>query len=405
MRATFRTMPLPRSQHNELCRIHKSFVVSTSPIIASLSQPGCSNQLINSLWFQLPLPRLRRPLCISRIIFNAKHTNITMAAQFNFDRRGGKCYKLETFYRLCGHVEKSYLHTDMCRLAIADGHLPARQVGTFCWCPFRLGLHRLYCVGRCENCQQANEPGILRNEEPWINVLRGEGSTLDGFLGEYNPQQIRQRAQVARTWVEKQDRPTKAQTLEHESGERSRRRERELQWDRDWLQYKNGTAQAEQVPVLDLKDDFSKPRTADDLLELVPKKYSEDYSEIDCPICLDRLSKRSPYGEDGGQDFVVRVQGGCDHIFHHNCAIKLLVDSSPQCPICRRSYRYVLKNGFDDPKYRWIMEDALSPGDIAQHELKQVAGYIPVEQGRTQIEKKHFKCLDKEDRWGDRECR
>jgi hypothetical protein len=64
----------------------------------------------------------------------------------------------------------------------------------------------------------------------------------------------------------------------------------------------------------------------------------------------------------------------------------------------------VLKNGFDDPKFRWILEnprDTLS-GEVAEHRLWQVSGYLPFAQG---LDGKDFKPFDVEDRWGDLEAR
>ncbi|KAN0098726.1 hypothetical protein V8E51_014389 [Hyaloscypha variabilis] len=325
-----------------------------------------------------------------------------MTTQFNFDFDSGKCYRLETFYRLCGHNETSYFHTDLCGDALASNLRPVRVAGySFCWCPIPLGIHYAYCVGQCEMCQR-HEFGrdYRRAQEPWRTVQTGEDSNIDGYVRQYTPQQIRQRALAARQSVEEQDRPTRTERLDQERAEADRRRRREWQWNRDFVQHLARTAG--QVWVLDLKDDFSRPRAAHDLLELAPRADVD--TVVDCIICAGDLSEPSDFAE-GGPAFAVCLRDRCTckpyRIYHHTCIFTSLVNIAPRCSFCNYRHSFVLKNGFDNPKYRWVRHERQG-ADVPRHGMRLVAGYISVEQA-TDPDGTNFVFNDEEDRWGDKE--
>jgi hypothetical protein len=353
---------------------------------------------------------------------------MTSNTRLIFDPHGAKCHKLLTFYRLCGHVETSYLHTSMCALAIHSGLQPGLAGLTFCWCPFPLSTHLTYCVGKCNVCQETEEPGVNRANEPHRNVLRGSQASVSWTRRSYTAEKIRMLAKKWRGLVEEQERmvDTRTERLKGVKEVERTRRERELQWERAWEQHKretdpdhqapiihgdalfeNGTAvirtfeQRRRVKILDLMDDFSRPRTEDDLLEIAPKVTPKDG---DCSICMNKLFEPSLFSVDNVEDAVVRFQGGCRHAFHRQCIITLLITDKAQCPTCRALHKFVLKNGFDDPKFRWILENPRDtlPGQVAEHRLWQVSGYLPFAQ---ELDGKDFKPFDVEDRWGDLEAR
>jgi hypothetical protein len=338
-----------------------------------------------------------------------------------FDPHGAKCHKLLTFYRLCGHIETSYLHTSMCTLAIRSGLQPGLARLAFCWCPFPLSTHLTYCVGKCNVCQETQEPGVNRANEPHRNVLRGSQASVSWTRRSYTAEEKRKLAKKWRGLVEEQERviDTRTERLRRVKDVECTRRERELQWECVWEQHKretdlvthgdalfeNGTAvirtfeQRRRVKILDLTDDFSRPRTEDDLLEIAPKATLKD----ECSICTNKLSEPSLFSDDNAEDAVVRFRGGCRHAFHRKCIITLLITDKAQCPTCRALHRFVLKNGFDDPKFRWILENPSDtlPGQVAEHRLWQVSGYLPFAQG---LDGKDFKPFDVDDRWGDLEA-
>ncbi|PMD49961.1 uncharacterized protein K444DRAFT_712090 [Hyaloscypha bicolor E] len=353
---------------------------------------------------------------------------MTSNTRLIFDPHGAKCHKLLTFYRLCGHVETSYLHTSMCALAIRSGLQPGLAGLTFCWCPFPLSTHLTYCVGKCNVCQETEEPGVNRANEPHRNVLRGSQASVSWTRRSYTAEKIRMLAKKWRGLVKEQERmvDTRTERLKGVKEVERTRRERELQWERAWEQHKretdpdhqapiihgdalfeNGTAvirtfeQRRRVKILDLTDDFSRPRTEDDLLEIAPKVTPKDG---DCSICMNKLFEPSLFSVDNAEDAVVRFQGGCRHAFHRQCIITLLITDKAQCPTCRALHKFVLKNGFDDPKFRWILENPRDtlPGQVAEHRLWQVSGYLPFAQ---ELDGKDFKPFDVEDRWGDLEAR
>jgi hypothetical protein len=63
----------------------------------------------------------------------------------------------------------------------------------------------------------------------------------------------------------------------------------------------------------------------------------------------------------------------------------------------------VLKNGFDDPKFRWIVDQSPEKDEVANHALWQISGYIPFHGGLNRRDQYNFKAFEKEDRWGDLE--
>lgn len=353
-----------------------------------------------------------------------------------FDKTGPKCYKIQTFYRICGHVITGYQHTDICVKAIAEGLTPADADLPFCWCPFSLGKHIQYVVGLCGLCQQGKEPGVTRDNEPHRNVCHGTHTTLALPDTRYTNEQIRALALDWRRKVEQQDRPTRIERLTREAEHDERRKAREAEWTDAWERHRRTTRvdfpaigsfltkeeESRQVEIfhkkrtaqiLDLTDDYSRTREPHDLLEIA----HDVGAEAECGLCGEDPSKPSSlFDED--EDKSVRFQGGCDHIFHLKCIIKSLTTANlgrRSCPQCRRLYQVVLKCAFDDPKYRWIMQHPreialLRDIDTADHKLWQISGYIPFEAGLYGIgkgkdkDKNFFRLFEQEDRWGDREA-
>jgi len=69
-----------------------------------------------------------------------------------------KCYMIKTYFRLCGEVQTSYLHTDLCVSASIPGW--AQELwSTILLESFPLGKHIASCVGECERCQTSAEQG------------------------------------------------------------------------------------------------------------------------------------------------------------------------------------------------------------------------------------------------------
>jgi hypothetical protein len=244
----------------------------------------------------------------------------------------------------------------------------------------------------------------------------------------YTKDQVRDLARKWRFDVEEQDRIPRTERLKMEREAEERKRLREVQWNRAWEYHQIATdanytatkrlAQTEKqseideviedfkehrrAKILDLTDDFSRPRTPDDLLERVPAAAVDLERECCC------LYKLSELGLDDAEDISVRFQGGCEHNFHYKCIIKHLTTQPPLCPICREIYRFVLKNGFDDPKFRWIVDDPRNTAgseEVASNRLRKISGYVPFQEGLSGVnaEKYTFKVFGKEDRWGDLE--
>jgi hypothetical protein len=358
----------------------------------------------------------------------ATHNILNMAHDLQFDPHGPKCYKLETFFRLCGHVQKSYKHTSLCKDAIRSGLEPGHASLKFCWNPYPLGKHLAYCVGKCRACQMREEPGVDRKDEPWRHVQHGEQITVTRDV--YTKDQVRDLARKWRFDVEEQERVPRTERLRMERVAEERRRQRGVQWNRAWEYHQrvtdaNYTAtkrlaltekQSEidevikdfnehrRAKILDLTDDFLRPGTPDNLLERVP---AADFGpEREC-CCLYKLSE---LGLDDAEDISVRFQGGCEHNFHYKCIMKHLTTQSPLCPFCREIYRFVLKNGVDDPKFRWIVDDPRNTAGsqaVASNKLWKISGHIPFHEGLNGVNAGEytFKLFGKEDRWGDLEGR
>jgi RING-H2 zinc finger domain len=345
-----------------------------------------------------------------------------------FDRKGPKCYKIRTFYRLCGHVITGYRHTDLCVKAIEDKHPPGYAGLPFCWCPFPLGKHLQYIVGLCGPCQREREHGVKRHDQPHRNVQHGTQTTMALPITPYTPELIRADAANWRLKIEEQERMTRTERLKREREAESRRKAREAEWNLAWDAHRSTTKADFPAPVvhedawkvyefhrrrtaqiLDLTDDYSRPREPHDLLEIAHDVDPED----DCLVCQGKFSEPPLCFDDGVKDLAVHFQGGCSHIFHRKCIIKYLTDASGNrhsCPLCRTLYQVVLKCGFEDPKFRWIMQHPRDnmEGETAKHKLRQVSGYIPFDQGLfgkgEDKDKNFFKPFDQEDRWGDREA-
>lgn len=338
-----------------------------------------------------------------------------------FNPLGPKCYKLKTFFRLCGAVQTSYLHTDLCFEAISSGLGPGAAGLPFCWNPFPLGKHVSYCAGECERCQTNAEPGVDRPAVPWKWVQVGDQASLS--TGLYTIQQIKDAALKWRAAVEQQEYIPRTERLRMEREAEQRERDREVEWNRAWEHHLTHTDANYPAPpmrgsgqeinaaiddflrnrrakILDLTDDFTRPRTFDDLLERVP---AADVNPEDKCFCDFKLSEPGLYSDDGDEDIPVRFQGGCRHVAHFKCLIGALTTQRPQCISCRELHRFVLKNGFDDPKFRWIVDQSPRENEVPNHALWQISGYIPFHEGLNRRDQYRFKAFEKEDRWGDLE--
>ena len=328
-----------------------------------------------------------------------------MTVELIFNSEGGKCYKLQTFYRRCGHIETSYLHTNLCMKNVADQLTPQRRTGQrLCWCPFTLGLHRAYCVGQCRVCQEAEEGDLRRPGEPWTTAQRGLDSSIDSEV-RYSKDQITQRALVARKDIEKQNRRVRTQILQEERAEQARKLAREQAWNLEWTRHISSPVP--RARLLDLQWDFSGPRTANDLLELAPLEGSDGIQVGDSPCHCCFLPLSEPFTE-GTANFAVRVIGGCGHGYHSECVYRQFVNNAARCPYCKAEYTYVLKNGLEDPKFRWIrfLQDSMVD-HYPPHEFRQVAGYVSFAEGLAQSTSRRpgrFRAMDGDDPWGDKLC-
>ncbi len=345
----------------------------------------------------------------------------TKEQTLEFNPLGPRCYKLKTFFRLCGDVQTSYLHTDLCIEAISSGLGPGAASLPFCWNTFPLGKHLSYCVGECERCQTSAEPGVDRPAVPWKWVQVSDQTSLS--TGRYTIQQIRDAALKWRAAVEQQEYIPRTERLRMEREAEERRRDRELEWNRAWEHHQRHTDanypappirgswqeinaaiddffQHRRAKILDLTDDFTRPRTSDDLLERV---HPAEVNPEDKCFCDFKLSKPGLYSDDNDEDIPVRFQGGCRHVAHYKCLIKALTTQRPLCMSCRELHRFVLKNGFDDPKFRWIVDQSFSEEEVGNHVLWQISGYIPFHEGLNRRDQYSFKTFEKEDRWGDLE--
>jgi hypothetical protein len=280
---------------------------------------------------------------------------------------------------------------------------------------------------------------VNRASEPHRNVLRGSQASVGWTRKPISVEKIRELAEKWKGLVEEQERimDTRTERLKKEQEAKRRRQAREMLWERDWQHHKSETKedypevvatanvaaikdfkQNRRAKILDLTDDLTRPRTENDLLELAA---ADDDPENRC-FCGDRYGERSE-DPDVAQGIWVRFQGhgSCTAVFHRKCMITQLTNPTGDwlcqaCPYCNLLLRFVLKDTYDDPKFRWVLEDPSGADTrewrehIAQHKLWQVSGYIPFQAGLNgrgkegERDMKFFKPFDFEDRWGDLEA-
>jgi len=313
-----------------------------------------------------------------------------------------RCTNVQIFFRLCGHVEYSCKHTAIC--TGASNNLP----NNVHWNPLPFNVKPLYVVGNCHVClNRLQYQGHLREREPANNVGRGTDVFTANPTIRYSPDQLREIALPKRFLTEEDERVSRFAEQRKERKLTALRAMRELRWNNAWAEHCANNVGDSRAKILDLTDDLSRPRTADDLLAPYKPEAGEE-----CIICLDSLSN-APGDDPNEAPQPVKFTRGCDHNkAHYKCVLSLLLGRGQRdCPHCRLPWKFVVKNTNDEPVFTWVQADLM---------LYQVRGYIdfpdglvnPIEnpnpgqryfpQDNVSVEaRKTFQPFMSEDRWGD----
>lgn len=314
-----------------------------------------------------------------------------------------RCAHVQIFFRLCGHVEYSHKHTATCTRA-TNNHVGHDAH----WNPLLYNVKPLYVVGNCQIClNRLQYPGHLRAREPANNVSRGTEVLTANTTIRYRPNQLREIALPWRFMVEEDERVSRFGEQRRERKLIASRAVRELRWNNAWAQHCANNVGDSRAKILDLTNDLSRQRTADNLLASYQAEAGEE-----CIICLDSLSN-APGDDPNEAPKPVKFTCGCDHNkAHYKCVLSLLLGRGQRdCPHCRLPWKFVVKNTNEDPVFTWVQADLM---------LYQVRGYIdfrdglvnPIEnpgpgqryfpQDDDSVEfRKKFQPFVGEDRWGD----
>lgn len=288
---------------------------------------------------------------------------------------------MSVFHRGCGHITQGICHSDTCdsRSELRTDISPRQKSVNDLLCLY-LEKRPQFVVGKCLECLEATENGNPNIEEPTRQIYHSEKAKILN-PGVHAAKDIATLAAVWRGKVEEAERH--AVFLEVEGEEEAydvTRRMRSMDWDTEWAEYRasfpRGTALG--LPkVLDLTEETE----ADESLLQV----ASPAPGAQCSICQTRLDMPLD-----GEEYADPRSMACRHAMHMKCLVQALIHTRA-CPVCQTPVNFVLKNSFDDPKFRW-------------HEGKkkwlQVDGYIDFRTGLEDCDS--FEPYGKEDRWGDR---
>jgi hypothetical protein len=283
-----------------------------------------------------------------------------------------------------------------------------RENGKFvpkCWNPLPSKTIPAFAPCLCELCDLFKDFALLY-------IPRGDPGTI---TYQKFPAQgtIQERSEAAlfefKTWIAQHEKPKSILVRDREAKAlqiRQERRKRELE--SYWANFcaipdNQGEYQNKEHLgrgwLLDAKEGISLSSDGinDSFFRYIPK--SEELAPDD--ICV---SCRAPLSQTDDRDIEDTIQGlasdeftvfgsavklPCNHKFHHRCCLAWFEsgDGRPSCMICRRNFKVVFRNGFDDQVYQWIDE---------QNQLYQVDGFIFP---HAKVQPLRFKFFHKKDEW------
>jgi hypothetical protein len=307
------------------------------------------------------------------------------------------CSQFDIFYRLCGHVEYSHKPTTICTLGLK---LRGINDNSYCWNRLPAIRKPRYVVGRCLECLRRTEDGRELGTEPARNVEERGNNIICAAEEEHSPERIRELALAWKFEVEEDERVSRVEDMRRERALDVRRESRRMMWRNAWAKHCANTVPgvgSERAKILDLTDDFSCPRTIDDLLDTC--RTDPDSS---C-FCCELLSEPPLHSSDEREaPKPVRFINGCGHEFHWRCIVEwLVVHENKTCPVCRAGKKFILTNDYEDPKFRWKEDDY---NGRAVKRVYQVSGFIDFSIGLDNPNNHpSFHPFLGEDRWGDHE--
>jgi hypothetical protein len=285
------------------------------------------------------------------------------------------CQVRHTYYRGCFHATFGITHTAACKDAMADLTVNGKVVPK-CWNPMPSETKYIFVPCQCELCDP------ILQQFTWLALDRGD----EGTVVQYNPiGPISNRGiskadimMVARIHLECPEPKSMLERDRDAKALQARQQSRWREFNGLWAEFcADPDNQGDYLNdrklgrgwLLDVKNGstISSDGINNQFFRDVPN--SEELLPDDVCICCrfplrqmdDRDEEDTTEGQaSGAVEFLGQaVMLPCGHKVHHRCCYKWFSSKfgKTNCMMCRREFKVILKNGFDDKEYQWVEEE------------------------------------------------